>query len=165
MDEKVGLGAVARIRANSFSLLGEQGQPVGVGLFLAASRCVLALVVVSRLRLCCFWSSLTRVVCGVHSLNHSCTPNLCVTNDGPQLSFTTIGAIKPGDELTIAYADGALPTTDRQAKLNKVYGFNCACIRCTDSVYSNLAPAECMVTKDYEEDAVVSLRHTPCLSL
>ena len=40
MDEKVGLGAVARIRANSFSLLGEQGQPVGVGLFLAASRCV-----------------------------------------------------------------------------------------------------------------------------
>eukprot|EP01045_Picozoa_sp_COSAG04_P019316 COSAG04_NODE_1865_length_5359_cov_3.964449_8_plen_90_part_00 len=87
-----------------------------------------------------------------------------MTNDGPQLSFTTIGAIKPGDELTIAYADGALPTTDRQAKLNKVYGFSCACIRCTDSVYSNLAPAECMVSKDCEEDAVVSSRtHPPCL--
>ena len=109
-DEKAGACAVLRIRANGFSLLDGCGGPAGVGLFLTAAY-----------------------------FNHSCVPNVCVTNSGDQLVFRTIRPIETGEELVISYVDAAEGTSMRREKFRRSYGFECSCLRCTHAAHSKLA--------------------------
>ena len=65
-------------------------------------------------------------------LNHSCSPNCCVTWNqatGAQ-EIRTIRAVSRGQELVHSYIDVALPTQKRKAKLSATYGFICKCCRC-----------------------------------
>lgn len=125
-DEESGISAVLRIRANGFSLLDGGGQPAGVGLYLTAAY-----------------------------FNHSCVPNVCVTNSGNQLVFRTIRPIDTGEELVISYMDAAEQTDARQEKLGRAYGFKCGCLRCTQTAHSTrgsgmMLPA--MIDDEGDED-------------
>ena len=122
-DEKAGICAVSRIRANCFSLLDGDGCPAGVGLFLTAAY-----------------------------FNHSCVPNVCVTNSGDQLVFRTIRSIETGEELVISYVDAAEETSLRQEKFRRSYGFECSCIRCTHAEHSKLAKGQMLAPFDTAVD-------------
>ncbi len=65
-------------------------------------------------------------------LNHSCDPN-CVLqfNDNNILRIIAVKEIAIDEEITHSYTDLALPTESRKNKLKSVYGFDCACCRCS----------------------------------
>eukprot|EP01043_Picozoa_sp_COSAG02_P001170 COSAG02_NODE_23_length_52893_cov_58.101868_50_plen_410_part_00 len=118
-DEKAGICAILRIRANGFSLLDGCGQPAGVGLFLTAAY-----------------------------FNHSCVPNVCVTNSGDQLVFRTIRPVVMGEELVISYVDAVEQTSLRQEKFRRAYGFECRCLRCTHTVHSRLGTGQMLAAPE-----------------
>jgi hypothetical protein len=128
-DAAAGVRAVLRIRSNSFSLLDGNGQPAGIGLFLTAAY-----------------------------FNHSCVPNICVTNHGAELLFRTVRPVAAGEELCIAYVDGAELASIRQEKFRRSYGFECGCLRCTHPVHSTLARGQLLAVVDggdYEGDGPI----------
>lgn len=70
-------------------------------------------------------------------INHCCLPN-SHNNWNDEIKHETIHAIQPikaGQEITISYDHGG-PSAERQAFLNKAFGFDCKCSICT------LPPAE-----------------------
>ena len=104
MNVAEGMGILLRLRSNAFSLLDDNGAPLGIGVWLRAAF-----------------------------FNHSCQPNCCVHNNGCKLVFQVITQLAPGEEVCIPYlaADGDVHSRcARQKKLRQVYGFNCACARC-----------------------------------
>ncbi|KJA18768.1 hypothetical protein HYPSUDRAFT_205131 [Hypholoma sublateritium FD-334 SS-4] len=81
-----------------------------------------------------------RGVCSNASrFNHSCMPNANHTFDSAtgKLRIYAMGAIREGEEISIMYkqSDGyhmnCKPRTERQADLQKLYHFTCACAVCT----------------------------------
>lgn len=66
--------------------------------------------------------------------NHSCIPNAVAANKGQSdanYSIMTLMDIKEGQEVTIPYIDFSQPVIDRQSSLQAMYGFRCACHKCT----------------------------------
>ncbi|MCJ1397373.1 hypothetical protein MMC11_000566 [Xylographa trunciseda] len=64
-------------------------------------------------------------------LNHSCTPNTCISFSGPTLSVRTLRPIPKDTELTISYIDITNPASARRADLLSRYFFHCACPACS----------------------------------
>lgn len=64
--------------------------------------------------------------------NHSCDPNVTKNRVGRTWVFTATADVSTGDELSISYLGGdeSLSRPDRQDRLKKVWGFDCACPRC-----------------------------------
>ncbi|ROV88884.1 hypothetical protein VSDG_08905 [Cytospora chrysosperma] len=64
--------------------------------------------------------------------NHSCDPNVTKNRVGRTWVFTATADVTAGDELSISYLGGdeSLSRPDRQERLKKVWGFECACPRC-----------------------------------
>jgi hypothetical protein len=73
--------------------------------------------------------------CGLYLLgdmvNHSCVANCQWGHDGSAIEITALQAIRPGDEVNIAYIPGTLPRAERLGKLRKSYRFACACVGCS----------------------------------
>lgn len=66
--------------------------------------------------------------------NHSCHPNITKNRVGKTWVFTATVDVSAGDELSISYLGGdetTLSGSDRQERLRKVWGFDCACPPCT----------------------------------
>jgi hypothetical protein len=67
-------------------------------------------------------------------LNHSCDPNaaLHLLSDGRGL-VVTLKDIPIGEKVTVSYTSKifTLPTRRRREKLQKLYGFECTCQKCT----------------------------------
>ena len=70
------------------------------------------------------------VLMGWH--NHDCLPSCqaTVTDEG-HVTITALRDIKEGEELSISYVDATKPYEERRAVLEKHYGFECKCERCT----------------------------------
>ena len=64
--------------------------------------------------------------------NHSCEPNLKKRIDGPVFDFYTLSDVGAGGELCINYIGDAkdAPFRERQAMLQKGWGFACRCTKC-----------------------------------
>ena len=81
-------------------------------------------------------NSTSQAVMGVGSFfNHSCTPNTDAGGslEGPiaSVTFTTLAAVKAGEELTIAYQGASAPLEERRTIMQAQYGFICTCPKCT----------------------------------
>ncbi|KAJ2693942.1 hypothetical protein H4R19_005961, partial [Coemansia spiralis] len=66
-------------------------------------------------------------------LNHSCLPNAAFAYSpvsGRQV-VQAFSDIAEGDEVTLSYADGLLPRSERRKLLESVYFFECSCAKCT----------------------------------
>ena len=64
--------------------------------------------------------------------NHSCEPNLKKRIDGPVFDFYTLSDVDAGQDLCINYIGDAreAPVKERQAILQKGWGFFCGCRKC-----------------------------------
>ena len=70
------------------------------------------------------------VLMGWH--NHDCLPSCQATvNDEGYVTITALRDIKEGEELLISYVDATKEYEERRAVLEKHYGFECKCARCT----------------------------------
>lgn len=64
-------------------------------------------------------------------VNHSCRPSAVLTFGRCFVaSLRCVSALKPGDEVTIAYADCCAPAAERRAALAASHGFVCRCEAC-----------------------------------
>ncbi|KAH8888483.1 hypothetical protein GQ53DRAFT_691442 [Thozetella sp. PMI_491] len=66
-------------------------------------------------------------------MNHECKPNCGYYFDPLTMSqrVYAVRDIMPGEELTVAYIDPIQSRAERQARLQKDWGFRCSCQRCT----------------------------------
>lgn len=75
-------------------------------------------------------------------INHSCVPNISVSNVSERLLIrVAIGVVPVGAEITTSYLDvsaGGLPLQQRQELLQHSYSFTCKCPRCTVRMVSRL---------------------------
>lgn len=94
---------------NNFSILNDDLQTVGAGLFVEST-----------------------------ALNHSCAPNAVATFEGPVLSVRATKDIGRGEEVTISYIELAASTDARRAELQPRYFFDCQCKLCTDGLERDL---------------------------
>ena len=82
--------------------------------------------------------------------NHSCVPNtMNISNmetTGATVTFTTVRAVKKGEELTISYLDEGAPVAERRAALRKHYGFTCTCPKCVTETTLAAPPDEPLAT-------------------
>ncbi|KAL6246684.1 Histone-lysine N-methyltransferase set-6 [Rhinocladiella similis] len=68
--------------------------------------------------------------------NHSCEPNLRKQRTGRTWTFSTNRPVKAGEELCISYLGGDerdMTTAERREKLQRIWGFECACVKCATS--------------------------------
>jgi SET domain-containing protein len=73
-------------------------------------------------------------------LNHSCQPNCEAVEDEPgRIFIETIRAVKPGDELCIAY--GLVVDEAITPELAADYACRCGAKRCTGSMLARVAPS------------------------
>ena len=66
--------------------------------------------------------------------NHCCRPNVSKNRVGRTWTFTAKVDVSAGEELNISYLGGdeaTLSRPERQERLRKVWGFDCACSHCT----------------------------------
>ena len=65
-------------------------------------------------------------------LNHSCAPNAFVVVISNRAVVRAATAIPAGGEVTVTYLgkQGAQPRTARRDMLQRLYGFECNCVRC-----------------------------------
>ncbi|MCJ1388083.1 hypothetical protein MMC18_000927 [Xylographa bjoerkii] len=75
-------------------------------------------------------------------LNHSCTPNTCISFSGPTLSVRTLRPIPKDTELTISYIDITNPASTRRADLLSRYFFRCTCPACSATPPQTLGRAD-----------------------
>ncbi|KAL0236318.1 hypothetical protein GEMRC1_002900 [Eukaryota sp. GEM-RC1] len=64
-------------------------------------------------------------------VNHSCLPNSCQRTIGDFMFIFTTTSVKAGDQFYISYVDLFLPHDERRPQLQRVFGFDCQCPRCT----------------------------------
>ncbi|KIM37400.1 hypothetical protein M413DRAFT_273919 [Hebeloma cylindrosporum] len=83
--------------------------------------------------------------------NHSCAPNAKWDwdRDTYSLVLTAVRAIKPGEEITIAYVSPHLPSHERQSKLRALHSFQCLCTICTQ-------PAEALRRSDLAREKLAT---------
>ncbi|TBU25750.1 SET domain-containing protein [Dichomitus squalens] len=69
----------------------------------------------------------------ISRINHSCSPNAAYRFDLAAFAFEVraLFPIRPGEQVSIAYTDPALPRAARQHALLSSYGFTCACPVCS----------------------------------
>jgi hypothetical protein len=92
---------IDKLMANVFTVTGPEMDPVGAGLYLAASR-----------------------------FNHSCSPNAAQSFHGQKLIIRATRDIPCGEEVTISYIDTGQPTHVRRHELSESYQFLCNCAKC-----------------------------------
>eukprot|EP00435_Cladocopium_sp_Y103_P028027 s1294_g6.t7 len=63
--------------------------------------------------------------------NHSCAPNMCKVLLADWVFLRAARDIEPFEELTQFYCDIRMPVEMRQKELSELFGFSCACSRCT----------------------------------
>lgn len=66
-------------------------------------------------------------------LNHSCFPNILITNFGKQLIGHIVRPVKRGEQLFSRYYHEHLPTEQQQAYLHEKFQFQCKCSKCLPS--------------------------------
>eukprot|EP00747_Dinoflagellata_sp_TGD_P187630 gnl/TRDRNA2_/TRDRNA2_45446_c0_seq1.p1 gnl/TRDRNA2_/TRDRNA2_45446_c0~~gnl/TRDRNA2_/TRDRNA2_45446_c0_seq1.p1 ORF type:complete len:690 (-),score=135.92 gnl/TRDRNA2_/TRDRNA2_45446_c0_seq1:57-1937(-) len=96
---------LGRLDCNSFSILAEDGSPVGHGIYPTAAV----------------------------GFNHDCEPN-CIVDSASNAGVLRVLAhrdIPAGQELRISYVDSSEPGPLRRRELKLQYGFDCACLRCS----------------------------------
>ena len=75
--------------------------------------------------------------CGLYlvgdMVNHSCEPNCEWEHDGSVLEMKSSKHIAEGEEITISYVPGDMPSLKRQRRLEQSYGFACSCTSCANS--------------------------------
>ncbi|KAK3386655.1 hypothetical protein B0H63DRAFT_540625 [Podospora didyma] len=66
-------------------------------------------------------------------INHACDPSALTKFDGKTLTNTVLAFrdIKPGEEISISYADFGLTSQERQRTLLQKWGFKCTCSLCS----------------------------------
>lgn len=95
-------------------------------------------------------------------LNHSCLPNAVLMYDmyGPAMQVVmrihVVENVAAGEEITHCYMDPMLPQPERQAKLRRMYGFDCKCRRCTDPA-AIASDAELRAWRDGKEPSAEGL--------
>lgn len=97
------LEVYGKILINSFNIMNNDYQPVGIGLYLEASI-----------------------------LDHSCYPNATVVFDGKQLLLRTIKPVKSFADIRISYTNLLDSNQVRRENLQNQYYFTCECARCKD---------------------------------
>lgn len=82
---------------------------------------------------------------------HSCAPNAKWdwNQDTFSLVLTSVRAIKPGEEITIAYVSPHLPSHERQSKLRTLHSFQCVCTICAQ-------PAEALRQSDLARERLTA---------
>ena len=90
-----------RVLINSFNIMNEEYQTIGIGLYLSAS-----------------------------ALDHSCDPNATVVFQGNNLILRTIKNVESYDKLRISYTNLLDTKEVRRRNLAKQYYFSCACAKC-----------------------------------
>ena len=81
------------------------------------------------------------MICPVAALlNHSCEPNCSyegyydAERGAPGIRVYAEEDIEEGEEVTISYVTRTAPWEERRDKLKAMYGFDCACARCSSGV-------------------------------
>ena len=90
-----------RVLINSFNIMNEEYQTIGIGLYLTASV-----------------------------LDHSCDPNATVVFQGKKLILRTIKNVESYESLRISYTNLLDTKEVRRRNLAKQYYFSCACAKC-----------------------------------
>ncbi|EFA80047.1 SET domain-containing protein [Heterostelium album PN500] len=67
---------------------------------------------------------------GLTFINHSCDPNLQVTQIGKILTLKAVRPIKKGEEFTISYIDRTEGAIQRNEELMETFFFECQCHKC-----------------------------------
>lgn len=67
-------------------------------------------------------------------MNHSCNPNVRYSMDGDHMVFRTARPIRKNEEIFDSYISGELPYAERQAELQRRYGFQCGCDKCKKQI-------------------------------
>lgn len=81
-------------------------------------------------------------------INHSCTPNVLLVapngyNVTDSVHIIALEAIKPGDELTMAYGFSHLPYHIRRHNISERWYFNCRCPLCLKSIDTQCTCSSC----------------------
>lgn len=97
------LDIFGKILINSFNIMSDEYQSIGVGLYLGASV-----------------------------LDHSCEPNAVVIFKGKELIVRTIAQVENVSDLRISYTNILETTTQRRQNLSEQYYFYCDCVKCQD---------------------------------
>ncbi len=97
-----------RVLINSFNVMNDDYQPVGIGLYLAPSV-----------------------------LDHSCSPNATVLFDGSSLILKAIEDVPDFDKIFISYTNILAPTEERKRALKSQYYFDCQCEKCSNAEESD----------------------------
>lgn len=98
-----------KICINSFSILNEDLNEIGTGLYLCGSI-----------------------------LNHSCAPNAAPVFNGIDLEVRAIRQIESHEEILINYVDLKLNKEQRQSRLSEQYYFDCNCSKCANDSDSHI---------------------------
>lgn len=98
-----------KICINSFSILNEDLNQIGSGLYICGSV-----------------------------LNHSCEPNSAPIFRGIQLEVRAIKTIEANEEILINYIDLKMCGTDRRTRLREQYYFDCNCVKCSTNSDINI---------------------------
>jgi len=106
----VGAAIFGRMTVNSFSILDSECRPIGVGVYLAASR-----------------------------FDHTCDGNVIPRFDGTRLTIALRDNNMPRSfsSLSLCYCDQLAPTWERRSSLASQYFFNCSCTWCQPTVVSH----------------------------
>ncbi|XP_061169651.1 histone-lysine N-methyltransferase SMYD3-like [Saccostrea echinata] len=119
-----------KMTTNSFTICGEEMQPIGTGIYLGPSL-----------------------------LDHRCKPNAVTTFQGRLLHLRAVEPIpNPSpSNVFISYIDQLDTTTDRKKNLREQYYFDCACSWCQDQEMENAKLAVKCPQKDCNEGYVTVL--------
>ena len=115
-----------KICINSFSILNEDLNEIGTGLYICGSI-----------------------------LNHSCAPNAAPVFNGIDLEVRAIRQIESHEEVLINYVDLKMNREDRQIRLSEQYYFDCECLKCVSDSDSDI-DYELLKQLNQEFDELVS---------
>ena len=103
-----------RVLVNSFNIMNDEYQSIGIGLYLAPSV-----------------------------LDHSCDPNCTVIFEGKSLVLRTIKDVDSFDDLRISYTNLLDTKETRREKLAQQYYFSCQCCKCEQEKDGEKSVLEC----------------------
>ena len=108
------LDIYGKVLINSFNIMNDEYQSVGIGLYLAASV-----------------------------LDHSCDPNSSVIFDGKNLVLRSIKDVTHFDQIRISYTNLIDTAEMRKEKLAQQYYFTCKCKKCDDDQEEEKSVLQC----------------------
>ncbi|XP_054154934.1 histone-lysine N-methyltransferase SMYD3-like [Oppia nitens] len=111
-----------KVCINSFSILNDELNPIGSGLYLSGSQ-----------------------------FNHSCRPNAATVFNGTELEVRAVRQISDTDEILVNYLDLKMSATERRRKLREQYYFDCNCCQCLSSLASLTSTSSSPITDPQQQ--------------